>query len=289
MSDGTDVLIVGGSLVGLSTALFLRLHGVDCLAVERHTGTAIHPRAGHFQLRTVEILRSAGLEERSGASRRRQYLLNGGINNVESLAGREIASYFPNLNAGVEEFSPTLRLFIDQDVLEPILRARARELGRGAAQPSRVHRARAGRAASPRRCGISRTAASGRCARTTSSPPTATAAPPASDWGSPCAGHGVLSNSITIYFRRSRPGPTARGPRPGRQLRHQPRAARVLPARPHAATGGSWSSTWSATPRGPRSSPRIRRRRGRTWPRRSTSSARWSSCAPRSASPRSRL
>jgi 2-polyprenyl-6-methoxyphenol hydroxylase-like FAD-dependent oxidoreductase len=44
-----SVLIVGGSLVGLSTALFLRLHGVDCLSVERHSGTAIHPRAGHFQ------------------------------------------------------------------------------------------------------------------------------------------------------------------------------------------------------------------------------------------------
>ena len=63
MSEEPDVLIVGGSLVGLSTALFLRLHGVRCLAVERHTSTAIHPRAGHFQLRTVEILRSAGLEE----------------------------------------------------------------------------------------------------------------------------------------------------------------------------------------------------------------------------------
>jgi len=37
------VLIVGGSLVGLSTALFLRLHGVSCLAVERHASTAIHP------------------------------------------------------------------------------------------------------------------------------------------------------------------------------------------------------------------------------------------------------
>jgi hypothetical protein len=36
-----------------------------------------------------------------------QYHPNGGINNVESLAGREIASYFSNLNAGVDEFSPT--------------------------------------------------------------------------------------------------------------------------------------------------------------------------------------
>jgi 2-polyprenyl-6-methoxyphenol hydroxylase-like FAD-dependent oxidoreductase len=113
----------------LSTALFLRLHGISCLAVERHASTAIHPRAGHFQLRTVEILRAAGLEETVRRRGEEQYHPNGGINNVESLAGREIASYFPNLNAGVEEFSPTVRLFIDQDALEPILRTRAEELG----------------------------------------------------------------------------------------------------------------------------------------------------------------
>ena len=129
MGEEPDVLIVGGSLVGLATALFLRLHGVGCLAVERHESTAIHPRAGHFQLRTVEILRSAGLEESVRRKGEEQYHPDGGINNVESLAGREIASYFSNLNAGVDEFSPTVRLFIDQDALEPILRARAEELG----------------------------------------------------------------------------------------------------------------------------------------------------------------
>src|SRR5690242_5271125 len=128
-SEDVPVLIVGGSLVGLSAALFLRHHGVDVLAVERHAGTAINARAGHFHLRTVEILRSAGIE---GAVRRKseeQYPPDGGINNVESLAGREIANYFPNLNAGVDEFSPTVRLFINQDALEPILRTRAAELG----------------------------------------------------------------------------------------------------------------------------------------------------------------
>ena len=62
-SEDVPVLIVGGSLVGLSAALFLRWHGVDVLTVERHAGTAINARAGHFHLRTVEILRSAGLED----------------------------------------------------------------------------------------------------------------------------------------------------------------------------------------------------------------------------------
>jgi 2-polyprenyl-6-methoxyphenol hydroxylase-like FAD-dependent oxidoreductase len=128
-SEDVPVLIVGGSLVGLSTALFLRWHGIDVLAVERHAGTAINARAGHFHLRTVEILRSAGLEDAVRRKSEEQYPPDGGINNVESLAGREIANYFPNLNAGVDEFSPTVRLFINQDALEPILRARAEELG----------------------------------------------------------------------------------------------------------------------------------------------------------------
>jgi 2-polyprenyl-6-methoxyphenol hydroxylase-like FAD-dependent oxidoreductase len=128
-SEDVPVLIVGGSLVGLSAALFLRWHGVDVLTVERHAGTAINARAGHFHLRTVEILRSAGLEDAVRRKSQEQYPPDGGINNVESLAGREIANYFPNLNAGVDEFSPTVRLFINQDALEPILRVRAAELG----------------------------------------------------------------------------------------------------------------------------------------------------------------
>src|SRR5215831_18510711 len=128
-SEDVPVLIVGGSLVGLSAALFLRLHGIDVLAVERHTGTAIHPRAGHFHLRTVEILRSVGLEEAVRRKGEEQYDPDGGINNVESLAGKEIANYFPSRNAGVDEYSPTVRLFINQDALEPILRAHAAELG----------------------------------------------------------------------------------------------------------------------------------------------------------------
>jgi len=128
-SEDVPVLIIGGSLVGLSAALLLRMHGIDVLTVERHAGTAINARAGHFQLRTVEILRSAGLEAAVRRKSEEQYPPDGGINNVESLAGREIANYFPNLNAGVDEFSPTVRLFINQDALEPILRTRAEELG----------------------------------------------------------------------------------------------------------------------------------------------------------------
>jgi len=203
VSDEPDVLIVGGSLVGLSTALFLRLHGVSCLAVERHTSTAIHPRAGHFQLRTIEILRAAGLEQAVRRRGEEQYHPDGGINNVESLAGREIASYFANLNAGVEEFSPTVRLFIDQDALEPILRARAEELGaelRYRVECTAIEQDGDGVTATLRDledgAGPEQTmrakylvAADGN------------RSPVREQLGIAMRGHGVLSNSVTIYFR----------------------------------------------------------------------------------------
>jgi 2-polyprenyl-6-methoxyphenol hydroxylase-like FAD-dependent oxidoreductase len=123
------VLIVGGSLVGLTTAMLLGHHGVPSLSVERHAGTAIHPRAGHFQLRTMEVIRQMGLEERVRAKSLETYSPTGGIIAVESLAGRELATYVKELNEGVEGYSPTVRVFINQDALEPLLRERALELG----------------------------------------------------------------------------------------------------------------------------------------------------------------
>ena len=59
MSDlEVPVLIVGGSLVGMSAALLLGSHGIRSLAVEHHRGTAIHPRAAQITQRTMEILQS---------------------------------------------------------------------------------------------------------------------------------------------------------------------------------------------------------------------------------------
>src|SRR5215213_2078865 len=127
--EEVPVVIVGGSLVGLTTALLLAHHGVPSLAVERHAGTAIHARAGHFQLTTTEMLRQVGLEQRVRETSAKTYHPTGGIVAVESLAGQELATYVSELNEGVEGFSPTVRVFINQDALEPILRDKAVELG----------------------------------------------------------------------------------------------------------------------------------------------------------------
>src|SRR3954465_3252978 len=123
------VLIVGGSLVGLTTAMLLGHHGVPSLSVERHAGTAIRPRAGHFQLRTGGRRRQRGLGERVRAKSRETYSPTGGIIAVESLAGRELATYVEELNEGVEGLSPTVRVFITRAALEPLLQERALELG----------------------------------------------------------------------------------------------------------------------------------------------------------------
>ncbi|MGQ4336372.1 FAD-dependent monooxygenase, partial [Streptomyces hayashii] len=56
------VLIVGGSLVGLATSLFLGRLGMPHLLVERHSGTSIHPRGRGNNVRTMELFRVAGVD-----------------------------------------------------------------------------------------------------------------------------------------------------------------------------------------------------------------------------------
>jgi len=124
-----QVLVIGGSLVGLSAACFLAAQGVDVLVVEKHAGTSIHPRAGYFHLGTMEAYRRVGLEAAILEASREQFGPDGGINLVESLAGRELARFVPDINAGVEPYSPCRRFFMTQQSLEPLLHTRAGELG----------------------------------------------------------------------------------------------------------------------------------------------------------------
>ncbi|MBZ5696813.1 MAG: FAD-dependent monooxygenase [Acidobacteriia bacterium] len=123
------VLIVGGSLVGMSTALFLGHHGIRSLAVEHHRGTAIHPRAAMITQRTMEVLRTVGIEQIVMRKSDEQFVQDGAIMALETLAGKELAWFIANLNEGVRDVSPSLRLFITQNLLEPLLKSRAQELG----------------------------------------------------------------------------------------------------------------------------------------------------------------
>ena len=199
--DDVPVLISGGSLVGLSTALFLGGHGIPSLVVERHPGTAIHPRAALFNQRTIELYRSLGLEPDIVEASGREFVQNGAIVSVESLGGREIDWYFRNINEGVEDLSPSPRLFITQIALEPILRARAEALGArldyntelisfevdGEGVTALVRERGDGRERTVRARYL--VAADG------------SHSPVRQRLGIPLSGHGTFSNSITIYFR----------------------------------------------------------------------------------------
>jgi 2-polyprenyl-6-methoxyphenol hydroxylase-like FAD-dependent oxidoreductase len=127
--EEVPVLVVGGSLVGLTTSALLAQHGVGHLLVERHRGTAIHPRAASFHQRTMEVFRSLGIQREVEEAAAREFIQNGAIIAVESLSGTELAAFYRSWNDGVEDLSPTARLFITQVGLEPIIRARAAGLG----------------------------------------------------------------------------------------------------------------------------------------------------------------
>jgi 2-polyprenyl-6-methoxyphenol hydroxylase-like FAD-dependent oxidoreductase len=123
------VLVVGGSLVGLTTSALLGDLGVPHLLVESHSGTAIHPRAASFHQRTMEVFRSVGLQEPVEKPAAQEFVQNGAIMAVESLGGKELHYFFHSYNDGVEGLSPTDRLFLTQVGLEPVLRDRASDLG----------------------------------------------------------------------------------------------------------------------------------------------------------------
>jgi 2-polyprenyl-6-methoxyphenol hydroxylase-like FAD-dependent oxidoreductase len=52
----TDVLVIGASMVGMTLTALLGKYGIrECIAVEKHSTTAIHPRAALFH-RTSRLI-----------------------------------------------------------------------------------------------------------------------------------------------------------------------------------------------------------------------------------------
>ncbi len=127
--DKTPVLVVGGSLVGLSTALFLAWHGVPTVLCERHTQSSPHPRAIGYTQRTLELLAAVGLGGRIPQVPPDFQLRR---TRVESLAGKwfEETPWTPPVpQTSRRECSPHTGAALAQDRLEPILRDKAKELG----------------------------------------------------------------------------------------------------------------------------------------------------------------
>ncbi|MER5506287.1 FAD-dependent monooxygenase [Streptomyces sp. NPDC002766] len=126
----TPVLIVGGSLVGLSTSLFLGRLGVEHTLVERHAGTSIHPRGRGNNVRTMELFRVAGVEP---AIHRAAATLAGnhGILQTPTLVGDAGEWLFRQIDpgGGMARFSPSGWCLCSQNDLEPVLLEHARRLG----------------------------------------------------------------------------------------------------------------------------------------------------------------
>jgi 2-polyprenyl-6-methoxyphenol hydroxylase-like FAD-dependent oxidoreductase len=124
------VLIAGGGLVGLSTAMFLAQHGIRSIAVERMPTASPLPRAAHFHLRTIELFRAAGIEEEVRRQSEQDFVPEGALIAMDNLSGRKLADIIPGLNVGVDDsLTPCRRLFVNQPGLERVLRRRTQEVG----------------------------------------------------------------------------------------------------------------------------------------------------------------
>ncbi|MFI0723086.1 FAD-dependent monooxygenase [Streptomyces sp. NPDC021224] len=128
--EHVPVLVIGGSLVGLSASLFLGRLGVRHLLVEKHAATSHHPRGRGNNVRTMEIYRTAGVEPaiREAAS---VLARNHGILQAESLTGDNQRWLFREIDpgGGLAALSPSGWCLCSQNDLEPVLLRQARELG----------------------------------------------------------------------------------------------------------------------------------------------------------------
>jgi putative polyketide hydroxylase len=127
METNTSVLIVGGSLNGLTMAMLLARRDVPCIVVERHPRTSIQYKFRGISPRSMEIYRSAGIE----TDIRARDLIDdrsASVARMKNLADSEV-SWQGVPWSDTTPISPTAAATCDQDQLEPILRAHAERHG----------------------------------------------------------------------------------------------------------------------------------------------------------------
>ncbi|TNP20029.1 FAD-dependent oxidoreductase [Bacillus tropicus] len=137
-SNDVPVLIVGGGLSGLASALFLAKHNIAYLLIERHPSTAIHPKAGGLTLRTMELFGELGLEQRIKLAGKALENCRGRIvvhtiaeANKEELAQMRATQYGNDekLFQKIEKISPSKQTACYQIILEEMMLQEAKTLG----------------------------------------------------------------------------------------------------------------------------------------------------------------
>jgi putative polyketide hydroxylase len=123
------VLIVGGGLAGLTTAMLLAWRGIQVVLVERHADTSVHPRARGVHLRSMELLRVTGLERELLAADGEAFDNGVTIAIGESVMAPEFRTIASGRPFDTRDISPATYSRAGQDRVERILRHRASQLG----------------------------------------------------------------------------------------------------------------------------------------------------------------
>ncbi|MGW0313471.1 FAD-dependent monooxygenase [Streptomyces flavidovirens] len=127
--ENVPVLIVGGGIVGLSAAVFLRGHGVPVLLAERHPGPSMLAKARVLSPRTMELYRAHGLEGPLRAAPPSVFLEATDVIRASTLAAPEDYRGSRPPGGAVSGISPCPPVLVEQSTAEPLVRARAEELG----------------------------------------------------------------------------------------------------------------------------------------------------------------